>query len=115
MAILDRLKYDAPTDSIFAWKHPSEELTLGTQLIVNQAQEAIFVKGGQALDVFGPGTHTLSSGNLPFLRKLVNLPLGGGSLSVLGPALLFVFGKAMSEDTLARVACARLLDSGRIR
>lgn len=59
------------------YKFPSEDLTLGAQLIVNQGQEAVFFKGGQALDVFGPGTHTLATENLPLLRKLVNLPFGG--------------------------------------
>ena len=77
MALIDCIKFDCPVDDILVWKYPSENLTLGTQLIVNQSQEAIFVKGGKALDVFGPGTHTLSTGNLPFLQKLINLPFGG--------------------------------------
>lgn len=45
-------------------------------MIVNQSQEAIFVKGGNALDVFGPGTHTLNTNNVPLLGKLINLPFG---------------------------------------
>lgn len=77
MAFIDRVKYDSPSDDWFVWKHPSEELKLGTQLIVNQSQEALFVKGGQALDLFGPGTHTLATGNVPILNKLINLPFGG--------------------------------------
>jgi membrane protease subunit (stomatin/prohibitin family) len=77
MAIIDRVKYDAPTDTILVWKFPGEELRLGSQLIVNQSQEAVFVKGGQVADVFGPGTHTLSTGNLPLLCRLINLPFGG--------------------------------------
>jgi membrane protease subunit (stomatin/prohibitin family) len=77
MAIIDVVKYDAGTDTILVWKYPGEELRLGTQLIVNQSQEAVFVKGGQVADVFGPGTHTLSTGNLPFLNKIVNFPFGG--------------------------------------
>ncbi len=77
MAIIDRVKYDAGTDTILVWKFPGEELRLGTQLIVNQSQEAVFVKGGQVVDVFGPGTHTLSTGNLPLLDKIVNFPFGG--------------------------------------
>jgi membrane protease subunit (stomatin/prohibitin family) len=67
---IDRLKYDADSDDWFVWKWPNEELRFGTQLIVNQSQEALFYKGGQALDLFGPGTHTLSTGNLPLLSKL---------------------------------------------
>lgn len=76
MALIDRLKYDFPPD-VLVYKWPSEDLTLGAQLIVNESQEAIFFKGGKALDLFGPGTHTLSSANLPLLQKLINLPLGG--------------------------------------
>jgi len=77
MEVLDRIKFDSPSDAVLVWKHPSEQLKFGSQLIVNQSQEALFVKGGQALDVFGPGTHTLSTGNIPLLNKLINFPFGG--------------------------------------
>ena len=53
------------------------QMCIRDRLIVNQGQEALFFKGGEALDLFGPGTHTLSTGNLPILDKLVNLPFGG--------------------------------------
>jgi membrane protease subunit (stomatin/prohibitin family) len=77
MALIDRVKFDAPSDEILVWKFPSEELSVATQLIVNQSQEALLVKGGKALDIFGPGTHTLSAANIPLLNKLINLPFGG--------------------------------------
>jgi membrane protease subunit (stomatin/prohibitin family) len=77
MAIIDRVKFDSPIDSVLVWKYPSEELSIGTQLIVNQSQEAVFVKGGQVVDIFSAGTHTLSTGNLPLLNKIVNFPFGG--------------------------------------
>ena len=79
MALIDRIKYDGYQDGS-PWlihKYPSEEFVLGSQLIVNQGQEALFFKGGEALDLFGAGTHTLHTGNLPLLKKLVNLPFGG--------------------------------------
>ena len=83
MAIIDVLKYDGPND-VLVWKWRSEssssreeELRMGSQVIVNQSQEACFFKGGELLDVFGPGTHTLSTKNLPFLSKLVGLVYGG--------------------------------------
>lgn len=79
MALLDRIKYDGYQDGS-PWlihKCPSEQFVLGSQLIVNQGQEALFLKGGKACDLFGPGAHTLKSGNLPLLNKLVNLPFGG--------------------------------------
>ena len=85
MAIIDVLKYDGPND-VLIWKWRSEsnssreqELRMGSQLIVNQSQEACFYKGGELLDVFGPGTHTLSTKNLPVLSGLVGLAYGGDS------------------------------------
>lgn len=77
MAVVDRIKFDAPSEEILVWRYPGEQLRLGSQLVVSQSQEAVFVKRGEALDVFGPGTHTLSTGNLPLLHRLVNLPFGG--------------------------------------
>lgn len=79
IALIDRIKYDGPSDGSpwLVYKCPSEEYVLGSQLIVSEGQEAIFFRGGEALDVFGPGTYTLKSGNLPLLDKLVNLAFGG--------------------------------------
>jgi hypothetical protein len=30
MALIDRIKFDAPSDDILVWKFPSEELRLGS-------------------------------------------------------------------------------------
>lgn len=78
MAVFDRIKFDGnPNGSQWLiYKCPSEQFVLGSQLIVGQGQEALFVRGGEALDLFGFGTHTLATGNLPILNKLVNLPFG---------------------------------------
>jgi len=76
MAIIDRVKYDGPAN-VLVWKFPADNLSWGTQVIVNQAQEALFFSGGQALDVLGPGTHTLRTANIPLLRKLIAAPFGG--------------------------------------
>ncbi len=77
MALVDVIKCETDSDSYFAWKYPNEEIKWASQLIVGEGQEAVFVKGGEALDVFGPGTHTLTTGNLPLINKLINLPTGG--------------------------------------
>lgn len=77
MTIIDRIKFDAPADDILVWKYPTDSLTLGTQLIVNQSQEALFLKGGKVFDLFSPGRHTLTTANLPLLGTIVNLPFGG--------------------------------------
>ena len=76
MALIDRVKYDGKPDDL-VWKFPAEDLSTATQVIVNESQEAVFFKSGKALDVLGPGRHTLSTGNIPILEKLVNLPFGG--------------------------------------
>lgn len=76
MAIIDRVKFDGPAD-ILIWRHPPDDLSWGTQVIVNQTQEALFLKGGQILDVLPPGTHTLKTANIPLLRGLIKVPFGG--------------------------------------
>ena len=78
MAIVDVVKYNGGPD-VFAWKYPNSELGTWTQLIVNESQEAILLKGGQICDVFGAGRHTLETANIPILNKLINLPFGGRS------------------------------------
>ena len=78
MPLIKVVKYDG-NPNVFAWKFPDVELGAKTQLIVNASQEAIFVKGGEILDRFGPGRHTLNTENLPILRRVVNLPFGGKS------------------------------------
>jgi membrane protease subunit (stomatin/prohibitin family) len=82
MALIDIVKYDQIDETFVVEKFRSEhqyELRYGTQLIVNEGLEAILEKGGVALDTFTPGTHTISTGNIPLLRKLVNLPFGGAT------------------------------------
>ncbi|MEK8132515.1 SPFH domain-containing protein [Paenibacillus filicis] len=78
MAILNVLKFDGPPDRL-VWKYPSDELATWSELIVHETQEALLFKNGQALDLFGPGRHTLSTQNIPFLSALMNLPYGGDS------------------------------------
>ena len=77
-ALVEVVKYNGSSD-VFAWRFPETELGTWTQLIVNESQEAILYKGGQAFDIFGPGRHTLSTANIPILNKLINLPFGGRS------------------------------------
>jgi len=81
MALIDRIKFGgSPNTLVWKWRDEnlhSDSIVLGSQLIVNESQEALFFKGGKALDLFGPGTHTLSTANLPILQRLVGLPFGG--------------------------------------
>lgn len=77
MALIDVIKHESPSDQFFVWKYPNEQIKLASQLVVGEGQKAIFVKDGKALDIFDPGKYTLSTGNLPIINKLINLPFGG--------------------------------------
>lgn len=74
--IADIIKYEGD-NTTFIWKHPCEDFNTTTQLIVHESQEAVFFLNGQALDLFGPGRHTLETQNIPLLRRFINLPTDG--------------------------------------
>lgn len=78
MAIIDVVKLELK-DYEFCKKFPSEDLRVGSQLVVYGSQVAIFVKGGQVYDTFTAGTYTLTTDNIPLLNKVVNIPFGGNS------------------------------------
>jgi membrane protease subunit (stomatin/prohibitin family) len=75
MAVAQVIKYEGD-NTMFVWKHPTEDFYTTTQLIVHETQEALFYMNGQALDLFGPGRHTLETQNIPLIKKLINLPTG---------------------------------------
>jgi excisionase family DNA binding protein len=56
----------------------SGDFRIGSQLIVREAQNAVFFRDGNALDVFGPGRHTIATANVPLLNeKLQNILTSG--------------------------------------
>lgn len=54
----------------------SGEIKWGAQLIVRESQAAVFFYNGKACDALGPGRHTLKTGNIPVLTKLLSTPWG---------------------------------------
>jgi len=60
-------------------KFPSDDLRMGSQLVVYPSQVAFFVKEGQIFDQFEAGTFTLRSSNIPLLNKVINIPFGNES------------------------------------
>ncbi len=44
---------------------------IGSQVIVRESQAAVFFRDGNALDVFGPGRHTITTANIPVLIDFI--------------------------------------------
>ncbi|MBM3978053.1 MAG: SPFH domain-containing protein [Planctomycetes bacterium] len=82
MPILDLIEFFDPSGEIIVVKQPqagSGEFRLGSQLVVQESQLAVFYRDGKALDQFGAGRHTLTTLNLPLVGRLIGLPFGGQS------------------------------------
>jgi excisionase family DNA binding protein len=43
----------------------SGDFRIGSQVIVRESQTAVFFRDGNALDMFGPGRHTIATANIP--------------------------------------------------
>ena len=68
---------DESSDTI-VWRFPryENEIKYGAQLIVRQAQAAVFVNMGEIADVFASGRHQLTTRNLPVLSTLMGWKYG---------------------------------------
>jgi membrane protease subunit (stomatin/prohibitin family) len=97
MALIEVIKHEGPND-VLVWKWPGEAITMGSQLIVNQTQEALFYKNGQALDLLGPGRHTLMTANIPILKGIMGKLLMGGAENTPFPAEIYFIDKAVLLD-----------------
>lgn len=78
MALIDVIAWDSGEKQV-AWKFPSTNLRLGSQLVVKPGQTAFFVYRGKVCDEITEGTITLKSGNIPMLTNLLSIPFGGNS------------------------------------
>ena len=54
----------------------SGEIKYGAQLVVRESQAAVFFYNGKAYDAFPSGRHTLVTGNIPILTKVLSIPWG---------------------------------------
>lgn len=77
MPIMSVIKNDAYGNMLCS-KIPCEDFNVGSQLIVAEYEEALFMKDGIIEEVFGPGKYSLTTENYPFLTKLMSRLLTGG-------------------------------------
>ena len=69
MAIYSVIKNDGPGKTLI-WQCMEEDFNNGSQLIVAENEEALFVKDGIIVNTFPEGKHNLSSANLPFIGAI---------------------------------------------
>lgn len=68
--IIDLIEYPDEMRDEIVHRIPEQgqgSVRLGSQLVVRESQTAVFFRDGNALDVFGPGRHTLVTYNVPLL------------------------------------------------
>lgn len=61
------------------YSNRGDEIRFGSQLVVAENQQAIFVKGGKICDVFETGQYTLNAENLPVVSQIFGAIFGGNS------------------------------------
>ncbi len=79
---MDVIQYQDPTGDTIVSRWPADgtaAIRLGSQLIVEESQQAVFFRDGKALDTFGPGRHTLATQNVPVIASIFGIPFGGTS------------------------------------
>ena len=71
---IDVLQWNEEKEGVLAWRFPMQDFEIqnGAILNVRESQVAVFVNEGKIADVFGPGTHKLTTQTLPLLTNLKN-------------------------------------------
>ena len=78
--IIDVVHHVNIMDDELVYREPqggAGDFRMGSQVIVQESQSAVFVRQGQVLDALGPGSHTLSTANLPIVSGLVGFVTSG--------------------------------------
>ena len=79
IVFLEVIEWFDETGKEFVHRIPEEgsgEIKFGAQLTVRESQAGVLFYKGKAGDAFGPGRHTLKTGNIPVLNKIMAVPWG---------------------------------------
>ncbi|MCP4543412.1 MAG: SPFH domain-containing protein [Chloroflexi bacterium] len=57
----------------------SGDFRVGSQVIVRDSQAAVFFRDGRSMDVFGPGSHTIATANIPGLVDIIGKAFSGNT------------------------------------
>jgi len=77
--IFDVVEYPSEMTDEIVHRFPETgvaDLRIGSQVIVRESQKVVFFRDGRALDVLGPGRHTITTANIPLLVDLIGKPFG---------------------------------------
>jgi membrane protease subunit (stomatin/prohibitin family) len=71
---IDVIQWNEDEEGVLAWRFPMQDFEIqnGAILNVRESQVAVFVNEGRIADVFGPGSHRLTTRTLPVLTNLQN-------------------------------------------
>ncbi|HOE35787.1 MAG: helix-turn-helix domain-containing protein [Chloroflexi bacterium] len=78
--IFDVVEYPSEMTDEIVHRFPESgvaDLRFGSQVIVRESQNVVFFRDGRALDVLGPGRHTITTANVPLLTNLLGQAFGG--------------------------------------
>ena len=98
VVLLEALEWFDETGRELLHRLPEEgsgEIKYGAQLTVRESQAAVLFYKGKAGDAFGPGRHTLKTGNIPIVTKLLSAPWG--LISPLRAEVFFVNLKVFAD------------------
>ena len=70
--LIEIIEWLDDTNYTLVWRFPDKDHQIknGAKLVCRQGQAAVLVNEGVMADVFGPGTHTLSTQNMPVLSTI---------------------------------------------
>ncbi|OQX11267.1 MAG: virion core protein (lumpy skin disease virus) [Desulfobulbaceae bacterium A2] len=82
LVLLENIEWFDESGQQMLYRFPEQgsgEIKFGAQLTVRESQAGVLFYKGKACDAFGPGRHTLKTGNIPILTKILSAPWGMSS------------------------------------